>query len=310
MVAIGCRPRSRSVVEPLRRGSPSLLDQVAVHRHRRRTELAREAEERVQPGAFRQLLPLLHRNPAPPDQRLDRLHAADVRARQDPIEAVAREDLHQALGLPGSAGVERPQPVVTLPALPVARARVPNEEQPLDTVVAEGRGDRRVAPVRQHVRRRPADLVHLLPADELAAERTHREVADVLAPPLLVQVARVRELPADLAAVARLLLDLAKRAFLRALVRKPLALRQAPVVVAGAVDDEDLDLAAALARDEAARSANLGRAQSFEPARSSLRRTQGNASRAARRRSRCRSTSRPATRAVAVVSRGRTRPRT
>src|SRR5919197_1350958 len=200
-----------------------LLDEVAVHRHRRRAELPREVEERVETGALRQLLPLLHREPAPPRQRLDRLNAADERARQDPVEAVAGENLDQPLGLPRAPRVERTQPVLALPALPVARARMPDEEQPFHAVVAEGRDDRRVAPVRQDLgrgrRRDPANLVYLLPGAELASEWAHREVADVLAPSLPIQIARVRDLPADLAAVAGLLFHLAESAVLRALVR-------------------------------------------------------------------------------------------
>src|SRR5688572_7393979 len=107
--------------------------------------------------------------------------------------------------------------------------------------------------------RQPAHLVDLVRGGELAVERLHHPVADDLGAALVVAVAGRRELVAEPAAQPDLLLDLAQRGVLPALAGVELAFRERPVVVARAVDERDLDPAAAPAPDDAARSLHLGR---------------------------------------------------
>src|SRR4051812_48193030 len=61
-------------------------------------------------------------------QRLDGLDAAHVRARHDPIDLEATKERDERCRLLAAALVERPQPVVAVPLVGVARPRVSNEE--------------------------------------------------------------------------------------------------------------------------------------------------------------------------------------
>src|SRR5215211_5881080 len=108
----------------------------------------------------------------------------------------------------------------------------------------------------------PAHLVHLVVRHErgTAVLRLHQPVADRLRAPLVVVVADRRQLLAEPAAQADLLLDLAQRGRLPCLARVELALRQRPVVVARPVHDDELDRTAGRAApDHAARRLDLGR---------------------------------------------------
>src|SRR4051794_34090931 len=90
--------------------------------------------------------------------------------------------------------------------------------------------------------RQPAQLVDLVVGHEVGVvHRLHQPVAHHLVASLSVLVARGLELPAEAAAHAGLLLDLAQRAVLPALACIELALRERPVVVARAVSDRDRD---------------------------------------------------------------------
>ena len=60
-------------------------------------------------------------------ERLDRLAAADVRAREHAPDVAAGENVHEALGLPAAPVVERSQ-VIVLPVDAVAGSGVAEEE--------------------------------------------------------------------------------------------------------------------------------------------------------------------------------------
>src|SRR6202012_3215885 len=86
----------------------------------------------------------------------------------------------------------------------------------------------------------PAQLVDLVVGREAVVRgHVHQPVADDLVPALAVGVAGGRELAAERAAQAGLLVDLAHRALLPALARVELALGQRPVVIARPVDQRD-----------------------------------------------------------------------
>ena len=95
-----------------------------------------------------------------------RVHAAHVRARRDPVEVVALELLDQPLRLKPAPVVERPQGVVVVPVLAVARPGVPDDEQRPRPVVAEAAQHGAVAVVAHQplglCGLEPADLVHLV----------------------------------------------------------------------------------------------------------------------------------------------------
>src|SRR5262249_32964405 len=124
----------------------------------------------------------------------------------------------------------------------------------------------------------------------------HEEVARRLVAAAAVGVPRDADLGAKRAPDPRLLLDLAQRAVLVALARVVLALRKRPVVVSGAVDDENLRRPRGVPPgDEAARGRHgPGHRPACRPARFAGFPAFGGAPRAARRRARSRSTSRPA----------------
>src|SRR2546423_703156 len=86
----------------------------------------------------------------------------------------------------------------------------------------------------------PAQLVDLGVRGEVAALRVHLEVAHELQAVLVVAVAGVAELPAEAAAVSRLLLHLPERGLLEVLTLVELALRKAPVVVLRPVHHQDV----------------------------------------------------------------------
>jgi predicted enzyme related to lactoylglutathione lyase len=105
-------------------------------------------------------------------------------------------------------------------------------------------------------RREPAQLVDLVVGDDVArlAVDVHAEPAHELVAALAVDVVRRLELGDDAPANSGLLLDLAQRTGLEALSAVELALRQRPVVVAGAVDHRDPPVGA---DDEPARGVDL-----------------------------------------------------
>ncbi len=80
-------------------------------------------------GALHQLGALLDGNPQGGGQRLDRLPAADVRAREDALDAVARVERRERRGLAHPALVERAEVVVIVARPPVAGRAVAEEEQ-------------------------------------------------------------------------------------------------------------------------------------------------------------------------------------
>src|SRR3954454_2850608 len=82
----------------------------------------------------------------------------------------------------------------------------------------------------------PGELVHLVVRLELARLGLHAVVAHELRAVLVVGVARVADVVLDAAAEPGLLLHLAQRRLLEVLALVELALREAPVVVARAVD--------------------------------------------------------------------------
>src|SRR3954454_11248076 len=111
--------------------------------------------------------------------------------------------------------------------------------------------------VAEHVARvgdgEPAQLVDLVVRRELALLGAHLEVAHELRAVLVVRVGRVAHLAPQRATEPGLLPDLAQRRLLEVLALVELALREAPVVVLGAVHDRDL----AVAQHEAARGEDL-----------------------------------------------------
>src|SRR4051812_10501439 len=140
---------------------------------------------------------------------------------------------------------------------PAARSRTPSQS------LATQSSDRLahqvgVARIRQRAGRPPrldplqrVDLVVGLEARAVAG-RLHQPVAHDLEALLVVAVAGRRQLGAQDAAQAGLLLDLANRRRLPRLAAVELALRQRPVVVARPVHDEELEPALAVAVDDAA----------------------------------------------------------
>ena len=78
----------------------------------RRVEAAEELERCRLAGTLGERVDRLDLKAPRLGQRLDRLHAADIRAREDPAEVTLCELRHERLGLPLPALVERPQGVV------------------------------------------------------------------------------------------------------------------------------------------------------------------------------------------------------
>lgn len=92
------------------------------------TDLSRESERRAFPGALGQLVAVLDRDAEPACQRLDRLAAADVRARVDTLDGVRVQDVGELLSLLATLLVERPEPVVAVPLLTLPGDGVTDEE--------------------------------------------------------------------------------------------------------------------------------------------------------------------------------------
>ena len=114
-----------------------------------------------------------------------------------------------------------------------------------------------VEPRHRLARRQPDQLVDLVVGREGAVDDRHPPVADELRTALAIAVARRRQLLAELASQAGLLLDLAQRRGLERLARVELALRQRPVVVARPVDQRDLGSRPAVAQDDSPRRLDL-----------------------------------------------------
>ena len=92
--------------------------------------------------------------------------------------------------------------------------------------------------------KQPGDAVHR--GDIVAVVETDKgaiEVEIFMDGTMGKKLVAARDLPAGLAAKARLLLDLTQRALLPRLARFELPLRQRPVVVAGPVDEQDAAVA-------------------------------------------------------------------
>lgn len=75
-----------------------------------------------------QLLARLDDEIARNSERLDRLDAAVGRARDDAVDLVAGEQLHERLRLAPALVVQRPQPVVARPPVAVAGTRVADQQ--------------------------------------------------------------------------------------------------------------------------------------------------------------------------------------
>src|SRR5437588_1300879 len=98
-------------------------------------------------------------------------------------------------------------------------------------------------PVRGFRDGQPDHAVDLAARPESPADDLHHPVAGDLVAASSIDVSGAAYGPAQLAPKARLLPDLAQRALLWGLVGVDLALRQRPVVVRGAVHDDDLGFA-------------------------------------------------------------------
>ena len=86
----------------------------------------------------------------------------------------------------------------------------------------------------------PTDRINLVVGRELAVRLLHRPVPDALGAALAISVDHLREFGADRAKQAGLLVHLAECAFEDRLAGMPFALRQRPVAVPGAMDEQDL----------------------------------------------------------------------
>lgn len=92
------------------------------------TDLFREGEHRAFAGALGQLVAVLERDAELARQRLDRLAAADVRTRVDPVDGVPAEDVGEPLSLLVTLLVERPEPIVAVPLLALPGDGMTDEE--------------------------------------------------------------------------------------------------------------------------------------------------------------------------------------
>ena len=244
--------RARSQVEPFFFGSPSPTSasttSPCVHRTTgpgpSRPSSARASSSG---GAFGDRLIGLDGHLHPGGERLERLDASDVRARDEPSERVARERSHQRIGLAPAPLVEGADLVVVGPPLAIAGLRMPHQKDERPEGRLERLEDRAVTGVRELPpggrERHPADLVHLRVRLERTVPDGHRPVANALRPASPVPIPALAELGSEKAVEAGLLGHLAKRALLVRLAGLDLALRQGPVPVAGAMHEENLDLA-------------------------------------------------------------------
>src|SRR6266550_1775187 len=89
----------------------------------------------------------------------------------------------------------------------------------------------------------PRHAVDLAARPETPADGLHRPVARELVATAPVDIRGAAHRPAQLASKARLFLDLAERALLGSFVGIDLALREGPVVIRGAMHDDDLGFA-------------------------------------------------------------------
>ena len=145
--------------------------------------------------------------------------------------------------------VQRPQVVGSVPVRPAPGPGVPDEEQRghgRDIGADQVREDGAVPLVRAELRgrgdREPAQLVDLVVGLEVAAEGLHHPVVDPLEP-LDDGIGGLHAPAAGDDRQPGLLADLADRRGQPVLARVELPLGQRPVVVAGAVDEDDLDAA-------------------------------------------------------------------
>src|SRR2546429_7239737 len=108
-----------------------LPDQIAMRAQDDIVELGvvHELVSTAQPAALREGRGLLDVDLAVARQRLDGLHAAEVRARVDRGDLERLHHVDQALGLLHALPAERPDAVVALPVAAAAGLRVANEEK-------------------------------------------------------------------------------------------------------------------------------------------------------------------------------------
>src|SRR5262249_47585205 len=176
--------------------------------------------------------------------RLESLYAPDVRARDQPGDGPAGQRRHHRARLTAPSVVDRAKPVVSGPTVAVASPRVTHEKHERSEGRLDGIQDRAVARVGELAtggrQRHPADLIDLVVRHEPTVTDGHHPVANALVPTPAITVPARAELGPEETVKARLLGDLAERAVLLRLAGLDLALRQRPVPVAGAMDQENL----------------------------------------------------------------------
>ncbi len=82
----------------------------------------------VRLSLLRELVSDINRESARTGERFNGLHTTVVRAREDPLDRVAREQIHETQRLPTATLVERPPPVVASPLRALARQGVSDQQ--------------------------------------------------------------------------------------------------------------------------------------------------------------------------------------
>ena len=103
-------------------------------------EPAQQAQGVVGLRIVAELVPILQGQRARSGQRLDRLDAAEIRAREHAGERTIGEQLDQSTRLPAPLVIERSRTVVADPPVAIARARVANEIGIRQRPAQRGRG--------------------------------------------------------------------------------------------------------------------------------------------------------------------------
>src|SRR5437763_3100242 len=235
-----------------------LRDRVAVGAQDGRAgEQADRLEERGPVGPLEEPRHLLDVETTIPSQRLDRLHAASDRTRQDPIDRLAAEGRHEPVRLPLALDGQRPVAIVSPPLRAHARLRMADQEEGLGQPSRLGE-HLSVALVREGGRSRlegdPGQGIDLaIGLEGLRPVGLDQPVTHHLRTAERVGVAHALELGSELARHPGLLADLAQRGGLDRLPVVRLPLPQREIVVPGPVDDQRLEDAGTPAEDHATR---------------------------------------------------------